>query len=106
MSMRLREYQSRRFLASIALACAVAAAAQARAQAPAGAEGCSLQGIGPEAAGGIRIFMSSGNAAVDADMATILDLLAGRFGALPRLYFFDDIRRLMPGSAAAINGFE
>ncbi len=88
----MRKHQRRRLLPWLALALAVGGAAPAWAQVPAGAKGCSLQGLGPEAVGDMqsRIRRSSGNAALDADMAAVLNQLTGRFGALPRFYFLDD----------------
>ena len=79
-------------LSWLVLAMAVTGAAPVWAHAPAGAGGCSLQGVGPGGAGDVRLLRSSGNAALDADLAAALERLSGwfGFGAAPRFYFLDD----------------
>jgi hypothetical protein len=88
----MRKHQRHHLLSWLALAMAVTGAAPAWAQAPAGAIGCSLQGIGPGGAGDLRLLRSSGDAALDADLTAALERLSGwfGFGAVPRFYFLDD----------------
>jgi hypothetical protein len=88
----MRMQQRHHLLSWLTLAMAVTGAAPAWAQAPAGAIGCSLQGVGPGGAGNVTLMRSSGDAALDADLAATLERLSGwfGFGAAPRFYFLDD----------------